>query len=60
MVDLLPILFGAGAGLGGLLMYIGLTRIRNGEGDGAKRRGLVVMNIGLVLLGVSMYALTQV
>lgn len=60
MEDYLPILLGAGAGLGGLLMYIGLMRIKNGEAEAEKRRGLVTMNIGLVLLGASMYGLTQV
>jgi hypothetical protein len=60
MADYLPILLGAGAGLGGLLMYIGLMRIRNGERDGDKRRGLVTMNIGLILLGGSMFALTRI
>ncbi|MBT5413507.1 MAG: hypothetical protein HOH66_00235 [Rhodospirillaceae bacterium] len=60
MATYLPILLGAGAGLGGLLMYLGLIRIRNAEDDGGKRRGLLVMNVGLILLGVSMYALTQV
>ncbi len=60
MEDYLPILLGAGAGLGGLLMYIGLMRIKNGEAEGDKRRGLVTMNIGLVLLGASMFGLTGV
>jgi hypothetical protein len=41
-------------------MYIGLMRIRNGERDGDKRRGLVTMNIGLILLGGSMFALTRI
>lgn len=60
MEDYLPILLGVGAGLGGLLMYIGLMRIKNGEAEGDKRRGLVTMNIGLVLLGASMFALTRI
>ncbi len=59
MEDYLPILLGAGAGLGGLLMYIGLMRIKNGEAEGDKRRGLVTMNIGLVLFGAAMFGLTR-
>lgn len=56
----LPILLGGAAGFGGLLMYRGLTRIKDAESDGEKRSGLLIMNVGLVLLGASMYALTRV
>ena len=60
MAAYLPVLLGCGAGFGGLLMYLGLRRVKDAGTDAHKRRGLMIMNLGLVLLGVSMYGLTQV
>lgn len=55
METYLPYLYGALLGLGAVLAYYGLKRVRDARlGDGDRRAGLWMINIAIVLVAASM------
>lgn len=60
MQDWLPWVSGAFGGIGGLCVWYGVARLRDGERERAdRRRGLWLVNGGVVLMAASLLLLGQ-
>ena len=59
-MDIVTTLFGVGLGIGAILMWRGITTLRNPELEpDARRKGFWSLNIGLVLMAISMVAVMR-
>lgn len=58
MASAMPYILGALGGGGALCVWYGLKRVRDAEaGSGAKRLGLVLVNVGVLLIAGTLYLL---